>query len=110
MRGRLGVLLLDGHEVLLSVYELDGHLIWRQPIKIPFKEPPALKIIETIADLSYQTSSLKINIWKVSSRNLPSKTRLQVSEATGQTIDEITRIQEQELISLGLFYEVISST
>lgn len=109
MNKRIGVILLDGAEVVAAIFALNRHLRWEK-IYSQVKDLTALQskdtvdyleIVETLADFLLFGLKLDIKNWKILSRNLPDETLKQISQATRLDIKILDQATEQELICKG---------
>ncbi len=106
MHRRIGVILLDGAEVIVGIYSLDRDLKWQKiysqvsDLRIDY-----LEIIETLADILLFGLKLQIKNWKVLSRNLSDEILKQISQTTKLKIKNLDLKTEQELICKGVLNE-----
>lgn len=113
MKESFGIFLLDGAEIILRIYEADGHE-WRLihyfkhdlADKKPEAQITARDITESIIDLLEKNIKNNIANWKLCSRGLASSVVNAIVEATGFHIEPLQKTREQELISKGMFTEL----
>lgn len=113
MKESFGVFLLDGAEVILRIYEVDGREwrllhYFRQDLADNKMESKVTSrdITESILAFLDKNSSKNIADWKFCSRELADTTINDIVEATGFQIERLQRDREQELLSKGLFTEL----
>lgn len=110
----VGIILLDGAEVLVRMYETDNianHILLHSENRdlTSFKQGKLLMkstdFIEVIAEVSFAGYSLRITDWKICARNLPESIVKDVALATGMSIEKMTLAREQELLCKGVLSE-----
>lgn len=107
-----GIILVDGTEIILRVYQTDGK-IW-QIIHTTTRDlldnnrekaVTAYDIAEVIADLFATTQTQKVIEWRICTRFQPRDTVVEIAHATGLRIEPLERSREQELLCKGMFTE-----
>lgn len=105
---RCGIILLDTTEITIRIYEID-HTEWRllqyQNTQLQHVNKQLTEIIEILADFLAEDGT-SVSEWKVAARGIPSFTVEHISSAIGMSIEIITPLREQELLSKGLFTEL----
>lgn len=109
MNKKIGVILLDGTEVVVAIFALNRHLRWEKiysqvrdlTIFESKNSVDYLEIVETLAEFLLFGLKLDIKSWKILSRNLSDETLKQISQATKLKIKSLDRATEQELICKG---------
>lgn len=115
MRERVGVILLDGNDVIVRIYEIDANNRWtliryREHKLIPLTQEETVttdEIIEVIADTSFSQYAIHVSNWKIIARNSNKETIQHVSQATGLPSEVLTSSREQELLCKGLLPEFL---
>jgi hypothetical protein len=104
---RYGIVLLDATEITIRIYEVD-HTEWKllqyQNTQLQH-ENKETEIIGILADFLAEDGA-SVSEWKIAAREIPSSIIRQVSSAIGMSIEIITPLREQEIISKGLFTEL----
>lgn len=114
MKGRVGIILLDGAEVIIGIYAQSRELRWnklfyqvRDLTSLQTQEQiDYLEIIETLAQSLLFGIKLNIKNWKVVSRNLSDEILKQISSSTKLKIRNLDLKTEQELICRGILSEL----
>lgn len=121
MREKLGLILLDGEEVIIRIYVLEspttclpagrnwklaGHLSYDLATFQKRKLITSSEIIEIIADVSLSQTALHVSEWKILTRNLSESTARDVTSATGISTEILTLTREQELLCKGVLAEM----
>lgn len=107
---RCGIILLDKTEITIRIYEID-HSEWKllqyqnTQLHSSNDTPDITTIIEPLADFLISDGA-SVSEWRIAARGLPSSEVKLVSAAIGLTIETISPLREQELISKGLFTEL----
>lgn len=110
----MGIILLDGAEVIIGIYVLNRHLRWekiysqvRDLTTFDSQKPiDYLEIMETLTEILLFGIKLGIKNWKIISRNLEDEVIKQISQATKLKIRSLDLKDEQELICRGILSEV----
>lgn len=113
MGERFGIILIDGNEVIIKIYELDKTNRWRliryrDHDLIPYTPTEKItsqEIIEIIAETSFSSYAVHVNNWRILSRNNNEETIQAVSHATAIQAEVISLSREQELLCKGLLTE-----
>lgn len=109
MHVRMGVIFLDGAEVIVAIYKLTRDLKWQ---KLVFfnrelnsfevqKQVDVQEIIETLVEVLALGYKLKLRRWRILSRNLSDEVIEQIIRATKLKIRSLGLVEEQELICRG---------
>ncbi len=107
MKPRYGVLLVDGKEVIVGIYERNKNeynLIHYEHTGI--KKITPTRVTEVIANIFYSFATEHVIDWKLAARNTSAKVIDDISSATGFPIENITHIREQELLCKGILTEL----
>lgn len=110
---RVGIILLDGSEVIIRMYEISNKgnqmLIHNESRDLTsFETGKTLKsyeLIEVIAEAFFTGSSLRVTEWKICSRNVPEMTIKEVAASTNTIIENLILNREQEIMCKGLLSE-----
>lgn len=113
MKGRVGVILLDGTEVIVAIFALTRDLKWEKlyyqvrdlTTFEPQKPVDYLAIMENLAEVLLFGLKLSIKNWKVLSRNLSDEFLKQISQVTKLKIRNLNLRTEQDLICRGILNE-----
>jgi hypothetical protein len=107
-----GIILVDGSEIILRVYQTDGkswqlmHYTSRDLLdKKIEKNVTAYDIAEVIADFFSTTYTQKVIEWRICARGHTRETVAEIAQATGLRVEHVLRNREQELLCKGLFTE-----
>ncbi|SRR5258708_7445540 len=114
MNETCGLILIDGDEVIIRIYEKDTQGKWKllryQSRDLATfesgKHAEASDIVEVLAEVSLSRYSLHIPEWKICARNLPDEIIKEVSLATNISAELLTLTREQELLSKGMLMEL----
>lgn len=114
MDSNIGVILLDGDEVLLRIYILDNkkqwvllrHQSYDLASNIKGKPATSTQIIEIIADVLLTRYASTIYDWKICARNIQEEVIHDISEATGFPTELLTLQREQELLCQGILMDM----
>ena len=114
MNLRIGVILLDGTEVVVGIFALSREIKWTklyyQVRTLAASEAQDqidyLKILETLAEVLMFGIKLNIKNWKILSRNLEDRIVKQISLLSKLKIRKMDLKEEQELICRGVLSEV----
>lgn len=110
MNQGMGVILLDGLEVVARIYVSAGKNKWKL-LDYQRKEVSSFSrnsildtsdFIETISQIFLSKTGRHIEEWRILSRHLPEFVIKDVRLATNFEVVVLTRILEQELICLGV--------
>lgn len=115
MNVRVGVILLDGAELVVGVFTLDRDIRWTklyyQVRDLTTSENQGqtdyLGILETLAEVLLFGIKLNIKNWKILTRNLEDEIVKQISQATKLKIRSLDLKDEQELICRGVLSTVV---
>lgn len=110
MNQGMGIILLDGLEVVARIYVSSGKHKWRlldyqRKDVTSFRKSVSLDtsdFIETISQILLSKTGRHIEEWKILARHLPEFVIKDVRLATNFEVMELTLIREQELICLGV--------
>lgn len=113
MKDNIGIILIDGFEVLIRVYQSIGGG-WKQlrsqnrdlSLFQRGKELKSSEVIEVIAEVSLSGYSLGVSDWRIIVRDLSDETIHNIQLATGLKINNLTLVREQELICKGILSEI----
>ena len=112
MRGRYGIILLDGTEVIFRIYEISDRE-WRlfhyhSAIIEPSTEHriQASDIMEIIGDFFATDYAQHIAEWRIGSRDLSTKLISELAHALDIRIENLSLHREQELLCKGIFTEL----
>lgn len=109
----VGIILLDRSEIITRMYRIGS----TREIKLLHKNNHKLKnskqnpnpnhddIIEAIADTFFIGSAFSVSDWKICSRDFPSNTIKDITNATNTKIENLIKPRIQELICKGLITE-----
>lgn len=114
MTARIGVILLDGDEVILRIYNKDEHNQWTLyryqchdlATGISSKRATASEIIEVIASVFLTRYASEIIDWKICAHNIQEDVIEDITSATGLIPEILTLQREQELLCKGMLMEV----
>jgi hypothetical protein len=113
MKQKYGIILLDINEIIIRIYEADDkewkllHYHDTHLDKIKEKIPiEAGDIARIIADFLTTESAQHVIEWKMCARQLPQAFIHKIATATGLTIENLSPLREQELLSKGIFTEL----
>lgn len=113
MAERFGIILLDGAELIIRIYEtnnkewklihyLSKNLQGSKPDFIVSNDTIAL----TIADIFASNYSRHIAEWKICARNVSKSLSLEIQKLISLPIEYLTPAREQELLCKGMFTEL----
>ena len=110
MKQGMGVILIDGLQVLARIYHPSRKYQWKlvdyQSRDLGYvKRNTVLEtadFIETISQVFLSDKGRHIADWKILARHLPAFIIKDVRLATNFEVEELTLIREQELICLGV--------
>ena len=113
MKDFYGVILIDGSEVILRVYQIDDkkwqlfYYTSRDLVdKKREKNINAYDIAEIVADLFSTTHVQTVIEWKIFSRKITREIAAEIALALGLKIEHLENRREQELICKGAFTEL----
>lgn len=113
MGKRIGIILLDGTEVIVAIFAQNRSLKWEklyyQVRNLTFESQEQidyLAIVETLVEILLFGLKLKIKNWKILSRSLPMEILKQISQVTKLKIQNLDLKTEQELICKGVLNEI----
>lgn len=104
MRQRAGIILLDGEEFIVRIFETDYY-----EIHLVYYFTGYLKnnnISSIIPEIFNNPYAQHIAEWKICSRNTQLSNINKVQQITGFTVEKLTIVREQELICKGMFTEL----
>jgi hypothetical protein len=105
---RCGVIFIENTEITIRIYEIDQtewRLLQYQNTQLQQEKNQMTEIVEILADFLAEDGSA-VSEWKIAARGIPSSTIQHISSAIGMSIEIITPLREQEIISKGLFTEL----
>lgn len=114
MNDRYGIILLDGNEVVIRIYEKASSASWDllryqnydlTPLTAK-KTLNASEIVETIAQMSLSPYARHVLDWKICARNITEEIVREVSAATSIKAELLSLAREQELLSKGMLMEI----
>jgi|SRR5579871_4104185 len=113
MTARVGIILLDGEEIVLRIYGYDKRntlkLIHYQCYDlasgVPEKYATSTEFIEIIAGVLLTRYAALVTDWKLCARNLHETIADDISAATGMHPETLTLQREQELLCKGILME-----
>lgn len=114
MIGNIGIILLDGDEVVLRIYGLDQHKQWiivrdqnyDLTSDIPGEKAASSEIVEIIAGIFFTQHFSDICDWKICARNIADETVHDIAQATGFQIETLTLQKEQNLLCKGILVDM----
>lgn len=114
MGKRIGIILLDGVEVIVAIFAQSRSLKWeklfyqvRDSTRFASqKHTDYLEVVETLADILLFGLKLNIKNWRVLSRNISAEILKQISQVTKLKIKTLDLALEQELICRGVISEL----
>lgn len=113
MRQRYGIILLDETGITIRVYQVDTTqwtLIHYQSKAVDFFSKEVLSektsLIEAISEMLTSDEAQHIAEWKMCARRIPEPVLNTVSSAIGISIEPLSPLREQELLSKGMFTEL----
>ena len=108
-----GIILIDGSEITLRVYKIEGNnwqLIHYNSRDLVDKKLEsgisAYTIAEVIADFFAKTLTQEVVECQICARNVTKQTAVDIAQAIGLKVEYLERVREQELLCKGLFTEV----
>jgi len=114
MDGNIGVILVDGDEIVLRIYILNRYKEWDllryQSYDVatgtPGKRASSAEIVEVIAGVLITRYAKTIFDWKICARNTEEAIIQDIEEATGLPIELLTLQREQELLCKGILMDM----
>lgn len=114
MQENYGIIVIDGDEIVLSIYIQEKEHVWRLlrqqsydlATGIPGKHPASTEIVELIAGVLFTRYAATITDWRICARNLDEQVLKDVSVATGLPTELLTLQREQELLCKGILDEM----
>ena len=114
MKPKIGIIFLDGAEVIVGIYVLNRHLKWEKIFYQvrdlttfdPKKPIDYLDILEVLTERLYFGLKSGIKDWQIIARNLSDEILNSLSQATKLEIKILGLKDEQELICRGILSEV----
>lgn len=114
MSKRIGVILLDGAEVVVAIFAQNRSLRWEKLfLQVrglhtvnSQKQINYLAIVEKLAEVLLFGLKLNIKNWKVLSRNISDEILKQIAQVTKLKIKNLDLSIEQELICRGVLSEL----
>lgn len=114
MGKRIGIILLDGTEVIVAIFAQSRSLKWE---KLFFqvralntvnsqKQINYLAVVEKLAEVLLFGLKLNIRNWRVLSRHISAEILKQISQVTKLKIKTLDLVLEQELICRGVLSEL----
>jgi hypothetical protein len=113
MRGiKVGVLLLDGAEVIIRIYHVDhdnGFTLMfaqdRDLYTFDIRKPIMLMdVVEMFANALFQAPVKDVDVWQLVSRNVPDDFAYSLEHSIKQHIEHLSLREEQELICQGVLF------
>jgi hypothetical protein len=113
MMNQVGIIFLDGDEVIVRIYATDSHnkkqlfryQCYDLATGIPGKAATATEIVEIIAGVFFTRYASEIVDWKICARNIHEAVIHDVTTATGLKTEILTLQREQELLCKGMLME-----
>lgn len=118
MGKRIGIILLDGAEVIVAIFAQNRSLKWEKlffqrkelvhyqardlTINESQKQIDYLEVVATLAEVLLFGLKLNIKSWRVLSRNISDEILKQISQVTKLKIKTLDLALEQELICRGV--------
>ncbi len=114
MDGNIGVILVDGDEIILRIYVLNKQKEWDLfryqsydlASGIPGKSATSSDIVGIIAGVLLTRYASTITDWKICARNLQEDILHDIAEATGFPSELLTLEREQELLCKGILMDL----
>lgn len=114
MSKRIGIILLDGAEVIVAIFAQNRSLKWEKlfyrvkdlKTTILQEQIDYLEVVEGLAEVLLFGLKLNIRNWRVLSRNISDKTLKEISRLTKLKIKALNLALEQELLCRGVLNEL----
>lgn len=112
MLEKIGIILLDGDEVIIRIYnqdnqkwELSKYQSYDLATFDACKHVSAREILEIIADVSLARYAAHVTEWKICARNVADDVVHEVANTISMHVELLSLAREQELLCKGILME-----